>query len=454
MKLKSIKAYVLLLILFTVQFTFGQWSAKQDSAVTAIQQRIKLPNIPNFSVNVSQFGAIGDGKKDCKKAFDKAMKACAKRNGGTIVVSKGVYKINGPIHFKSHVKLHLEAGSKLVFGSNPDDYPLVLTSWEGTAVYNYSPMIYGINVQDVAITGEGTIDGEGHGVWATWKPLEQKGKQLSRDMNHEQTPVEKRILGDGYYLRPQLIQFINSESILIEGVKVEDAPFWCVHLLRSKSITLRGIRYDAHNKNNDGLDIEQSSDVLIENITFNNADDNVAIKAGRDDDGRNSAMPSENIIVKNCKFKGLHALVIGSEMSAGVKNVFAFNNEASGYLKRGIYLKTNSDRGGYIKNVFIDNIDFGNVEDAIYMTSNYHGEGSGLHPSKISNINISNVNFKTVSNAAIVIEGYPGFEVENVTLDHLNIEKATNGMTLSNTKNIQFNEVVIGEKQGVPSSVK
>lgn len=353
------------------------------------------------------------------------------------------------------MNLHLEAGAKLVFGSNPKDYPNVLTSWEGTAVYNHSPMIYGIDVHDVAITGTGTIDGEGHGLWATWKPEETKGKQMSRDMNHNETPIKDRVLGLGYKLRPQLVQFVNAKNVLIEDVKVEDSPFWCVHLLKSKSITLRGIRYDAHNKNNDGLDIEQSSDVLIENIAFNNADDNIAIKAGRDHDGRNNAhMPSENILVRNCKFQGLHALVIGSEMSAGVKNVYVFDSEASGYLKRGIYLKTNSDRGGFIKNVHLENIRFGDVEDAIYMTSNYHGEGSGKYPSKISDITISNVSFKTVSNAAIVIEGFPSYEVENVLLDHLNIESATNGMTLSNTKNIQFNEVVIGEKQGVPSAAK
>jgi polygalacturonase len=314
-------------------------------------------------------------------------------------------------------------------------------------------MIYGLNVENVAITGKGVIDGEGNGVWATWKPLEEKGKLLSRTMNHNQTPIEERVFGEGFYLRPQLIQFVNSKNILIEDVKIEDSPFWCVHLLKSKSITLRGLKYDAHNKNNDGLDIEQSSDVLIEHIDFNNADDNIAIKAGRDDDGRNSNLPSENIIIRNCKFQGLHALVIGSEMSAGVKNVFAYNSEASGYLKRGIYIKTNSDRGGYIKDIYADNIQFGDVEDAIYMTSNYHGEGSGLYPSKISDISLSNISFGSVSNTAIVIEGYPEFKVENVSLDTITIKSAKNGLTLTNTKNVVFNEVVIGDKQGVPSAV-
>lgn len=448
------KNIYLILVLLCFQNVSSQNTFNKEAAIKAIESRISLPTIPSFTVNISKFGAKGDGIRNNKPAFDKAMKACSKQKGGTIIVPKGVYKVDGPIHFVSGVNLHLEEGAKLVFGSNPKDYPLVLTSWEGTTLYNYSPMIYGLNVENVSITGKGVIDGEGNGLWATWKPLEEKGKLLSRDMNHNKTPVKERVFGEGFYLRPQLIQFVSSKNILIEDVTIEDAPFWCVHLLKSKSITLRGLKYNAHNKNNDGIDIEHSSNVLIENVDFDNADDNIAIKAGRDDDGRLSNMPSENIVIRNNRFKGLHAIVIGSEMSAGVKNVFAENCEASGYLKRGIYLKTNTDRGGFIKDIHIENIKFGDVEDAVYMTSNYHGEGSGLHPSKILDISLKNISFETVSNTAIVIEGYQNFKIENVSLNGFYVKSAKNGITLSNTENVTFNEVVIGEKQGVPSAVK
>ncbi|MGG5485525.1 glycoside hydrolase family 28 protein [Gaetbulibacter sp. PBL-D1] len=448
------KRFVFLFLFLITVHLKAQVHYNRDSIVASIESQITLPVIPEYRILITNFGAKGDGLKDCKSAFDKAMKACSKQNGGTIVVPKGIYKINGPIHFVSHVRLHLEEGATLVFGTNPKDYPIVLTSWEGTTLYNYSPMIYGYNVNNVAITGKGTIDGEGHSLWSTWKSKEAKGKQLSREMNHKELPVEARVFGDGFYLRPQLVQFVNSKHILIEDIKVEDAPFWCVHLLKSESITLRGIRYDAHNKNNDGLDIEQSKNVLIENVTFNNADDNIAIKAGRDNDGRNtSETPSKNIIIRNNNFKGLHAIVIGSEMSAGVENVYAYDNKAVAYVKRGIYLKTNSDRGGFIRNIYVENTQFLDAEDAIYVTSNYHGEGSGLFPSKISNIHISNVSFGEISNTAIVIEGYPKLKVEDVWLDHITIKSAKNGMTLTNTKNVQFNEVVIGEKQTVPSAV-
>ncbi len=451
--MKNSLLYIVTILFFNVLFSQKKVN-NNDFNIQQIINNISLPQIPSYKVSVTQFGAKGDSLTNCKRAFDKAMKACEKRNGGKIIVPKGVYTINGPIHFVSNVELHLEEGAKIRFGSNPKDYPLVLTSWEGTMLYNYSPLIYGNSLKNIAITGSGIIDGEAKDTWIQWKPLEENDKQLSREMNHKSTPIKERVFGDGHFLRPQLIQIVNSKNILIEGVKIEDSPFWCVHLLKSKSITLRGIRYNAQNNNNDGLDIEYSSDVLIENIQFNNSDDNIAIKAGRDNEGRsNATMPSENIVIKNCEFKGLHALVIGSEMSAGVRNVYVNNCRAVGYLKRGIYIKTNSDRGGYIKDIYVTNIDFGEVEDCIYMTSNYHGEGSGLFPSKITDISISNISCIAASNAGIVIEGNPTSKVENITLDNITIKSAKNGMTLINTKNVLFNEVVIGEKQGVPSSV-
>jgi polygalacturonase len=426
-----------------------------EEAKAKIERSIVTPSIPEYVVRITQFGAKGDSLTNCKKAFDRAMKACKKRKGGTILVPKGVYTVNGPIHFESRVKIHLEKGAKIRFGSNPKDYlPMVLSSWEGTMIYNYSPLIYAKDKRNIAITGEGVIDGEAAATWMQWKELEGADKLLSRKMNHTALPLEERLFGDGHYLRPQLLQFVGCENILLEGVQFEDSPFWCVHLLKSKHITIRDISFDAHNSNNDGIDLEYASNVLIEGVDFNNGDDNIAIKAGRDYEGRsNLATPTENILVRNCRFKGLHALVIGSEMAAGVRNVFVNDCEATGYLKRGIYFKTNSDRGGYIKDIYVSNITLGKVEDFIYMTANYHGEGSGLFPSRISDIHLSNISCGEVTNTAIVIEGFPTEKVTNVTLDHIQAESAKNGMTLTNTENVIFNEIVIGEKAGTPSAV-
>lgn len=444
------------LLFLTTNIGLAQIKIDKDSAIAAIEKRIRIPKIPDNSVSVVKFGAKGDGVFDCRKAFEKAIRHLSRKKGGQLVVPSGIYLLNGPVRLENNIHLHLEKGAVLRFNDRPESYlPVVETSWEGTMLYNYSPLVYANGKTNISITGEGVIDGEGHGEWATWKAKENEDKQLSRKMNHEQIPVKERTFGSGHFLRPQLVQFLNCENILVEGVKFEDAPFWCVHFLKSKNITVRNISYDAHNKNNDGIDLEYASDVLIENVQFNNADDNIVIKAGRDVEGRsNSHMPSENIIARNNFFKGLHAVVIGSEMSAGVRNVFIENNKASGYLKRGIYFKTNSDRGGYIKNIYISDLTLGETEDAIFMTANYHGEGSGEHPSKISDVTIKNVYCKSASNTGIVIEGFPTKKVENVVLDQITIEKATNGLTLTNTTNVSMNEVVIGEKAGTPSSVK
>lgn len=444
----------LIMFLLTIP-SFAQKNDFPSDKVDEIVKRIQLPVIPSFKIEVTKLGAKGDSISNAKPAFDKAMALCKKNNGGTIIVPKGVYTLNGPIHFVSHVKLHLEDGAKIRFGSNPKDYPLVLTSWEGTMLYNYSPLIYGNNVENVAITGNGIIDGEAKNTWIKWKPLEKNDQLLSREMNHKNTPVKERIFGEGHYLRPQLIQFIDSKNILIENVQIEDSPFWCVHLLKSKSITVRGVKYKAHNNNNDGIDPEYSSDILIENILFDNADDNVAIKAGRDDEGRsNSNTPSENIVIRNCEFKGLHAIVIGSEMSAGVRNVYVENSKFRGYLKRGIFIKTNSDRGGYVKDIYFNNLAFGKVEDCLYITANYHGEGSGLNSSKVSDISFSNISCVEATNTGIVIEGFPDKKVANIKLDNINIQAAKNGMTITNSENVTINEVVIGQKATTPTAVK
>ena len=426
-------------------------TAKVDSIVNVIQ----LPKIPSYEVNVAKLGAKGDSVSDSKPFFDKAMALCKKNKGGTITVSKGVYLLKGPIHFVSNVNLKIEKGAKIKFSDKPEYYlPMVLTSWEGTILYNYSPLIYAYDCTNIALTGEGIIDGEGGKTWKSFKSQEGKGKELSREMNHNNVPVNERKFGTGYFLRPQMIQFFNCKNILVENIRIENSPFWCLHLLKSQSITVRGLSYKSLNYNNDGIDPEYAKDVLIENVTFNNGDDNVAIKAGRDHEGRaNAATPSENIIIRNCNFKGLHGVVIGSEMSAGVQNVFVENCKTAGYLKRGIYLKTNADRGGFIKNIFVRNIQLDEVEDCLYITANYHGEGKGFQ-SEITNVSFSDISCNKASASGIVIQGFADKKIKNISLNNIEIKWAKNAISSTNAENVILNEVFIGEKATVPSAAK
>lgn len=319
-------------------------TARRDS----ILSQITGADIPQATIDITSLGAIGNGEKDCKPAFDKAMKKAVRTGGLHIIVPAGEYLLNGPIHFTSNVCLELQDGATLKFSPEPKYYlPLVKTSWEGTFIQNYSPFIYGYQVENISIIGKGTIDGNAGSSFATWKSMQKKGQQLTRDMNHNETPVSERNFGEGYFLRPQLIQLFECRNITIEGVFITNSPFWCIHLLKSENIICRDIRYDAKLVNNDGIDPEYTRNLLIENITFNNGDDNIAIKCGRDNDGWKTNCPSENIIIRNCKFKGLHGVVLGSEMSAGIQNIFIENCTYGGYCKRGIYIKTNPDRGGF-----------------------------------------------------------------------------------------------------------
>lgn len=427
-----------------------------NEQVEEIISSIDQVKIPSFTINISDLGAIGDGKTDVKPFIDKALSLCVANGGGKIIVPKGNFLSKGPIHYENNIELHLSEGSRLVFSQVPEDFlPVVATSWEGTFIYNYSPMIYAISKTNIALTGTGVIEGQGDGIWNDWKALEGKDKQQSRRMNHRQTPINERVFGAGTFLRPQLIQFFDCSNILVQGVRIENSPFWCLHMLRSSNITIRGISFDAQNKNNDGIDLEYANNVLIENVVFNNSDDNIAIKAGRDVDGRsNPQTPSQNIVVRNCKFKGLHAIVIGSEMSAGVKNVFVEDSQAYGFLKRGIYIKTNSDRGGYVKNIYFKNLSFLNVVDAIYMTANYHGEGSGQHASKISDIYLNNISFIEAEDYGVALEGYQSEKLKDIYLSNISIKEAKNPISLLNTKNVVLEEVVIGNLAGVPSSVE
>ncbi|MDP4207229.1 MAG: glycoside hydrolase family 28 protein [Bacteroidota bacterium] len=424
--------------------------AKRDS----ILKKINPPAIPAYSISIISFGAKGDSITNCKPAFDKALRIAKKRKGLKIVVPAGIYFVDGPLQLVSNVCIELQKGARLKFSTNPASYlPVVSTSWEGTFLYNYSPFIYGYQLENISITGQGTIDGNASQTFNKWKDLQEKDQMLSRDMNHNNDAFKKRLFGKNHYLRPQLIQLFECKNILIEGVKIINSPFWCIHLLKSENATIRGISYDAKNLNNDGVDPEYSKNILIEDVDFNNGDDNVAIKSGRDHEGRSTAIPSENIIIRNCRFKGLHGVVIGSEMSGGVRNVFIENCTYGGYCKRGIYLKSNPDRGGFITNIYVNNVSFDKVEDCFFITSYYHGEGKGF-ATDIHNVFVDGLKCRQATNAGLVVQGFPGKKVRDIYFSNVTIDSAPIGVSFTNTENIVMNDVTIGGEMKEPSAAK
>ncbi|MBP1677878.1 MAG: glycoside hydrolase family 28 [Bacteroidetes bacterium] len=437
---------VLLFSCACVFAAYGQSVSEQDYEAMRdkVLMQIKAPAEPALSVSIIKFGAKGDSLTDCLPAFKKAFKRCKAQGGLKIIVPAGTYFIRGPLLLVDNLQLHLEKGARLKFSENPGDYlPAVFTSWEGTFLYNYSPLIYGYGLSNVLITGQGVIDGNAARTFSTWRDKQKAAQMLSRDMNHQGAPYAERRFGEGSYLRPQLVQLFRCKNVLIQGVHVTNSPFWCIHLLQSENITVRGISFNAKNINNDGIDPEYSRNILIEDVDFDNGDDNVAIKAGRDHEGRSMATPSENIVIRNCRFKGLHAVVAGSEMSAGVRNVFVENCTSAGYCKRGIYLKSNPDRGGFISNIFVRNLRFTEVEDLFYVTSFYHGEGQGF-ATDIHDVYVDGLSCGKVRNAAIVIQGFPEKKVNRIGFKNVMVDYAKIGVSINNAENINLTDVNIG----------
>lgn len=404
------------------------------------------------AVDITRLGARGDGVRDCRKAFDKAMRMADRKGGLRITVPAGTYFIKGPLTLTSNVEIELQEGATLKFSPDPADYPIVSTSWEGTYLWNYSPMIYGYGLKNVTIKGRGTIDGNAMTTFATWKKYQRAAQQRSRTMNHTEVPLDRRRFGDGDWLRPHLLQLYRCSGVTIEGVKITNSPFWCIHLLQSDNIICRGLRYDAKLINNDGIDPESSRNILIEDIDFDNGDDNIAIKSGRDNDGRNVAMPSENIVIRNCRFKGLHAVVIGSEMSGGVRNVIIENCTYGGYCKRGIYVKTNPDRGGFVTGLWVKNCTFGDVEDLFYVTSCYAGEGmDNVHYSTIADIHVDSLACRRASAAALVLQGTRPRPITDVSFTNVSVDSARIGISFSDTRNVTLGDCFIGGRVTVPS---
>ena len=435
---------------------FGQVERERVSRRDSVLALVTGAAVSSDSLFITDFGAKGDGTKDCKRAFDRAMKAAAKRGGARIIVPAGTYLVKGPIHFVSNVCLDIRKGATIKFDPAPELYlPMVETSWEGTFLWNYSPFIYGKDLHDVAIVGEGTIDGNASTTFSTWKPKQKAGQARSREMNHGGVPVDGRKFGDGWWLRPQLIQFYGCRNVTLEGVFITNSPFWCVHLLKSENIICRGLRYDAKLVNNDGIDPECSRNILIEDIEFNNGDDNVAIKSGRDNDGWTFGAPSENIVIRRCRFKGLHAVVIGSEMSAGVRNVFVEDCTFGGYCKRGIYIKTNPDRGGFVTDLYVKDCEFGDVEDLFYATSMYAGEGLDNDKfTRVGNIYVDGLHCRKATGAGLVLQGTEAEPIRNVLFSNVEIGEVKNAVSFDNTVGVEISDCHIGGRAGVPSQAK
>ncbi|WP_216655773.1 glycoside hydrolase family 88 protein [Xylanibacter muris] len=449
--MKRLKLLLLCLLLPAV-LVAGGW----DTQYRQIEQSIRQPQFASRDFNITKYGASTKAKaSENQKAINKAIAACSKAGGGRVIVPSGIYN-TGAITLKSHVNLVVEKGAVLMFAFEPELYPVVLTRWEGLDCWNISPCVYAYKETDIAITGEGTIDGGGtNDTWWKWcgsprygwkeGTISQRNGSRARllKMAEDGVDVNERKFGPKDGLRPQLININQCDGILIENVTLLRSPFWVIHPLLSKNITVRGVHINNDGPNGDGCDPESCDGVLIENCYFNTGDDCIAIKSGRNNDGRLWGKPSQNIIIRNCKMQNGHGgVVIGSEISGGCRNVFAENNKMdSPNLDRVIRIKTNTCRGGVIENIYARNIEVGQCGESVLKINLDYERNEiccrGFLPT-VRNINLENITCQKSK-----------YGVQIIALD-----TCTNVYDI-NVRNCKFNGVAEGNfSKGMTRNVK
>ena len=437
------KKLLSLLTLCIVALT-AQAKGWDDQQYKQIEQSIRMPQFADKVYDITKYGAktTNTAAKN-QKAIQKAIDKCSKKGGGRVVIPAGQKFLTAAIQLKSGVNLEVQEGAVLEFAFEPELYPIVPTRWEGLDCWNLSPLIYAYQARDIAITGKGTIDGGGtNDTWWPWcgsKKFGMKEGGIAQNMGararllkqaEDGVDMDQRRFGPTDGLRPQMINFNQCEGILIEGVTLLRSPFWVIHPLLSKDITVRGVHINNDGPNGDGCDPESCDRVLIENCFFNTGDDCIAIKSGRNNDGRQGGQgrfagtPSKNIIIRNSKFNNGHGgVVIGSEISGGCQNVYAENCEMdSPSLDRVLRIKTNSCRGGIIENINMRNITVGQCGEAVLkINTDYEPREiccRGFYPT-VRNVTMENVTCKK-SKYGVMIVGYEdpklAYTVNNITV--------------------------------------
>jgi polygalacturonase len=428
----------------------------------AIRQRVIVPAFPERSFDIRDFGAKGDGAFDNTEIFIKAIAACHSAGGGKVIVPEGRY-LTGPIHLLSNVNLHITEAATIAFATDPDAYlPAVLTRWEGMEMMGYSPLIYAYGQTNIAVTGKGTVDGQANRTtWWPWKgsnfssvdwgvpgvPTQTEARnQLMRDVESN-VPVEQRLYAAGSYLRPVFIQPYKCTNVLIEGITITNAPFWLLNPVLCQSVTIDAVNFVSLGPNSDGCDPESCRDVVIKNCLFDTGDDCIAIKSGRNADGRRLNIPSENILISHCKMRSGHGgVVIGSEISGGARNVFVENCEMSSPdLDRGIRIKTNSVRGGLIENLLVRDVAIGEVDTAIVIDFDYEEGDAGKFPPTVRNIDIRNLVCQKAKRV-FQVRGYQHSPIRNLHLTDCHFSEVSEIGVLEQLDNFAAHRVFI---QGV-----
>jgi polygalacturonase len=406
-------------------------------------------------VNVQKYGATGDGVTKDTTALQNAINACPA--GGTVYVPAGTY-YTGPLSLKSNMTLYLEKGATLLGSSDIVDYQPIWSRYEGTDMYSFMSLLTGNKVQNVTIAGEGTLDGNGEtdlisptgqdlGNWWASDHIEPK-PLYSKDLN----PNFVYTQGGGIpYARPRTIQLIHSSNVLIQGIHVQNSPSWTIHPLYSQNVTVADVSIynpDGLSHNTDGIDPDSIDGMQIINDTFDVGDDDIAIKSGKDLEGRQVGVPTKNIVIRNDLMKHGHGgVTIGSEMSGNIENIVARDLDFEG-TQIGIRMKTLRGRGGVMENMVFDGITMNNLTDSAVsideayssngIPSDYTGAVTDETP-RIQNIKISNITANNVAKQAMFFRGLPEMPIQGLAFENVNITNAKQGINATNVKNFKIN---------------
>lgn len=429
----------------------------RETQIKAILASVTIPTFPRKAFPITSFGAVGDGVTDNTAAFRKAIQACAAAGGGSVVVPAGKF-LTGPIVLKSNVNLNLVAASStILFTTNFKAYlPVVPTRWQGIDLMNYSPFIYAYAdpktsspLTNIGITGLGTIDGQASSSnWWGFKSKENTGFLALEKLASQGTPIAQRVFGDGHFLPPSFIQIYNCKNVLIQGVTLINSPFWNIHPILCTNVTVNSVKLKSVGPNTDGCDPESCNGVVIKNCTFDVGDDCIALKAGRNADSQRVHRPCQNVVISDCTCVAGHGvLTIGSEMTDGVRDVFASNFQMGGaMMESGLRIKTNSQRGGTIQNIHLDAVKGGSISKiGIEITEVYKDKVdlSGVTSiPKVTDIFVSNFSL-TSCKTAWQMTGISGSPIGNVKLTACTFTKSSKKPSAIDVSNLLLTNVTV-----------
>ena len=485
-KIKKMKKLIILLVTVAATAAQPKLQARDYGSfyenVPFEMDRVAQPSIPDYTVTLTDFGGVGDGFTLNTEAFAKAFDDLVLHGGGRLVVPRGIW-ITGPIRLKSRTELHVSDGALILFTDDLTRFPVIETSFEGRTTLKAVSPVSAEGATDIAITGGGVIDGNGErwrpvkkakmtaGQWSTligsggatnpkgdiWYPSQGAMRASLENIDFRRMNAEEMEEYKAHF-RPVMVSLVNCKNILLQGVTFQNSPAWNVHPLMCENITVDNviIRNPWYSQNGDGLDLESCKNVLVVDSSFDVGDDAICIKSGKDKEGRDRGMPTENLIVDNCiVYHGHGGFTVGSEMSGGARNLLVRNCTFMG-TDVGLRFKSTRGRGGVVENIWIRNIDMAGIVNEGLIFDLYYG---GVDPNapvppvteetpSFRNIFISDIVCRGAG-TAMLFNGLPEMNVKNVTVDNALLQ-CTRGIIINQSDGVKLNNVTVMQKRGLP----